>query len=265
MSTDASHPSPDLPAIDERLVAPGSGYEIIDGMVVPVPPALPPHATRQSKIASLLEAYTRSEYNVATEMLTRTSKIDDIAPDVSVFLREPDPVTGGRRLEELVVEIISTQTIANAATKAAKLSTRGVRRVFGIDLERGRLLEWSRELGTWSILDASADLEDPALALPLPYAALLDAGRTDDAVARALLAKRNPRIEESHAQVRAEGRAEGRIETLIEAVLAVLASRAIPISAAQRERIAAERDPARLARWLAAAGTCSDLTSLLAP
>ncbi len=59
MSTDATNPSAELPAVDERLVAPGSGYEILDGIVVPVPPALPPHATRQSKIASLFEAYTR--------------------------------------------------------------------------------------------------------------------------------------------------------------------------------------------------------------
>ena len=259
MSTDASHLSPDLPAVDERLVAPGSGYEIIDGVVVPVPPALPPHATRQSKIASLLEAYTRPEYDVATDMLTRTSRIDDLAPDVSVFLREPDRVTGGRRLEELVVEIISTQTIANAATKAAKLSVRGVRRVFGIDLERNRMLEWSRDLGTWSIIDAAAHMVDPVLALPLPYAALLDAGRTDDAVARALLAKRNPLIVESHARVRIET----RIQTLIEAILAVVASRTVAISAAERALILAERDPARLARWLAAAGTCVDVTSLL--
>ena len=252
MSTDATNPSPELPAVDERLVAPGSGYEILDGIVVPVPPALPPHATRQSKIASLLEAYSRAEYDVATEMLTRTSKIDDIAPDVSVFSRERDPETGGRRLEELVVEIISTQTIANAARKAAKLSGRGVRRVFGIDLERGRMLEWSRELGTWSIIDATTDLVDPVLAVPLPFAALLDAGRTDDAVARALLAKRNPLLEASHAHVRAEGvaagRAEGRIETLIEAVLAVLVGRAIPVSAAQRDSIVRERDPAQLSR-----------------
>ncbi len=196
---------------------------------------------------------------MATEMLTRTSKIDDIAPDVSVFLREPDPVTGGRRLEELAVEIMSTQTIANAAKKAAKLSGRGVRRVFGIDLQRGRLLEWSRELDTWSIIDATTDLVDPVLAAPLPFAALLDAGRTDDVVARALLAKRNPLIAASLAHAHAEG----RIEALVEGVLAVLVGRALTISAAERARIVAERDPARLARWLSTAATCSDLASLL--
>lgn len=74
-------------------------------------------------------------------------------------------------------------------------------------------------------------------------------------VARALLAKRNPLIEASHAQV--------RVEALIEGVFAVLVARAVPVSAAERARIVAERDPARLARWLSAAATCSDLASLL--
>jgi hypothetical protein len=77
-------------------------------------------------------------------MLTRTSRIVDIAPDASVFTR--DPVTGRRRLEEIAFEVLSTQSIEDAGRKAAKLSRRGVRRVFGIDLARERLLEWSREL-----------------------------------------------------------------------------------------------------------------------
>ena len=258
MSIETTDADSELPDVDERLVAPESGYEIIDGMVVAVPPALPPHATRQSKIAALFEAHTRADYDVATEMLTRTSKIDDIAPDVSVFARAPDPKTGGRRLEELVVEIISTQTIANAATKAEKLSKRGVRRVFGIDLTRGRLLEWSRELGTWSILDSSADLVDAVLATPMPLSAMLDAGRTDDAVARALVAKHNPIVAAVRAEGLAEGVAEGLAEGTSRSILAVLEARGIRISDAQKATIATERDPAKLARWLAVAATCRD-------
>lgn len=254
MSTDTTDASPELPDIDERLVAPDSGYEIIDGMVVAVPPGLPPHATRQSKIAALLEAHTRADYDVATDMLTRTSKIDDFAPDVSVFARAPDPKTGGRRLEELVVEIISKQTVANAAKKAAKLSARGVRRVFGIDLKRGRLLEWSLALGTWSILDPSADLVDPVLAVPLPLVALLDAGRTDDVVARALVAKHNP--------VFAAELARARSEITMSALFTVLEARGIHLSDVQRQRILEERDPVRLTRWHVVAVTCADAASL---
>jgi len=255
MSIETTDSDPDLPDVDERLVAPGSGYEIIDGRVVMVPPAHPPHATRQSNIAALFEAYTRDEYDVATEMLTRTSKIDDIAPDVSVFARAPHPRTGGRQLEELVVEIISTQSVGNAATKAAKLSARGVRRVFGIDLGRNRLLEWSRDLGTWSILDASVDLIDPVFVAPLPFAALLDAGRIDDFVARGLLARNNPVLAAEIERARREENAA--------AILAVLGARGLPVSEAQRNQVLQEPDLKRLARWHTAAVTCADVATLL--
>ena len=43
--------------VDERLIAPGSGYELIDGKVAPVPPRDERHGTRHSKVAAILEAY----------------------------------------------------------------------------------------------------------------------------------------------------------------------------------------------------------------
>src|SRR4029453_1602720 len=98
-----------LPAVDLRLVAPESRYEIHDGKVEYVPPSDPPHGIRHSKLSALLEAHVAEEGEVASDMLTRTSEIDDIAPDASVFHREPDPVTGGRRLEELAFEVMSTE------------------------------------------------------------------------------------------------------------------------------------------------------------
>lgn len=100
----AEHPSPELPAVDERLVAPGSGYEIIDGMLVHVPPADPPHAMRQSKGASLFEAYTRAEYDVATQMLTRTSKI------ARALVAKHNPV----------VEAVRAEGVASGARRMAR-------------------------------------------------------------------------------------------------------------------------------------------------
>src|SRR5215831_4299942 len=47
------------------------------------------------------------------------------------------------------------------ARKAAKLAARGVRRVFAIDVERSRALEWSAALGTWSLLDPAGQITDP--------------------------------------------------------------------------------------------------------
>lgn len=71
-------------------------------------------------------------------MLTRTSRQSDFAPDASVFPEERDPVTGGRKLEELAFEVASTQRLANATRKARGLAARGVRRVFCLHLPGGR-------------------------------------------------------------------------------------------------------------------------------
>jgi hypothetical protein len=89
MSTPES--DPDLPTIDERLVAPGSRHEIIDGRVVYLPPCDPPQGESHAMLAALLHAHKHPAYRVALDMLTRTSRIDDIAPDASIFARAPDP------------------------------------------------------------------------------------------------------------------------------------------------------------------------------
>ena len=157
-------------------------------------------------------------------------------------------------------EIVSTETLAHAGTKAAQLCGRGVRRVFAIDVGRIRAFEWSHELGTWGLLDASTSIEDPTLAASLPIAALLDAAKTDDAIARALLAKGNPVLVAAVAEGRAEGRAAGRAED----ILLILARRGIDLGAGERARILGERDLGELERWLMRAVTCSKVADLFA-
>jgi Uma2 family endonuclease len=273
MSFDITDAAAPRPAIDERLVAPETRYEIYDGELVYVSPADGPHGRRHSKISALVESHAGAAFDVACDMLTRTSETSDVAPDVSVFPDAPDPETGGRQLEQLAFEVVSTESLAHAGRKAAKLVDRGVRRVFAIDVERGRALEWSAELATWRMLDARAHIEDPALAAPLPVAALLSAAKADDAVARALIAKHNPEIEAFGARRQAEGLAEGVAEGKragvaeglaegwsrgrAEAVLAVLAARGIGLAPADRARVLAERDPDRLDRWIARAAICA--------
>ena len=44
-------PSETYPPIDERIVMPGSGVELIDGRVLMSPGADPPHATRHLTLA----------------------------------------------------------------------------------------------------------------------------------------------------------------------------------------------------------------------
>lgn len=85
-------------------------------------------------------------FDVASDMLTRLTETDDAAPDVSVFPVARDEATGGRQIEQLAFEVLSTEPLVDSGRKAAKLVARGVRRVIAIDVERRRAFEWSREL-----------------------------------------------------------------------------------------------------------------------
>ena len=284
MSFDASRARPALPDIDDRLAPPETCYEVHDGELVYVPPADPPHATRHSKISALVEAHAGLEFEVASDMLTRLTDVDDKAPDVSVFPLAPDPQTGRRQIEQLAFEVVSTESIGRAGIKAAQLVARGVRRVFAVDVERSRALEWSAALGTWSVLEPAGHIEDPALGAPLPIGDLVHAAKADDSMARALIAKRNPVIEAVRAQDRAEGQAkglaegqakglaegkakglaEGKAKGKAEALLDVLALRNLSVDDAARARILGEQDLARLQRWLSRAMTCATVAELFA-
>ena len=192
--------------VDERLVMPETRFGVIDGEVVYVSPADPPHATRHSKLSALLEAFVVAGYEVASDMLTRPSEKGDMAPDGSVYPAAPEPKTGGRQLEQLAFEIVSTEALGHAAKKAAAFTSRGVRRVFAIDVERRRALEWSRPTGAWQILSREAIIEDPVFALLLPGHDLVSAAKADDA-ARAQLAKQNPIFMDALADCGANRRA----------------------------------------------------------
>ena len=266
MSSRIGHASPELPAVDERLVAPESGYEIDDGKLVRVPPSQEPHANLHSKLAALLEAHAADDFDVAVDMLTRISETSDRAPDASVYPRARDPRTGGRQLEHLAFEVVSTESFGYAAGKAADLSGRGVRRVFAIDVSRARAFEWSGDLGTWGLLEPSSSIEDPTLAVSLPVAALVSAAKADDAIARALLVKRNPvlvaAVAEGRAEGKVEGNVEGRAEGRAEDILVILTHRGLELRADERDRILHERDLAVLERWLKRAIACSTVADL---
>jgi len=269
-----SGPDSELPDIDDRLVEPGTPYVMYEGELVRVSPADPPHAEMHIQLAALIEAHTGPAFEVGADLLTRTSKRDDIAPDVSVFPDAPHPETGRRQLEQLAFEIVSTESLAHASRKAAKLAGRGVRRVFAIDVERARVLEWSAALATWRMIDPAGCIDDPALEVPLPVDAMISAAKADDAVARALLARRNPvlearlaeRAEDGFARGRAQGIQEGvahaRSELLADAVLAVLAARTITLNDAQCARIREEANVEQLQRWLTTAATCAAAAEL---
>jgi Uma2 family endonuclease len=238
----------ELPDVDERLVAPGSGYEIIDGQVVYVPPADEPHGTSHVSLAAIVKAHIAEGFTAAVDMLTRTSRIDDIAPDVSVF---PSARTakGGRQLEVIAFEIASTQALSDVADKARRLSGRGVRRVFALDLGRRRALEWSRELGTWSILGLDGTIVDEAFAVPLRIAPLLDAALGDDSIVQAWRTRRHRAFEEERAEGHREGHREGLRAGHQDVILELLEARGISVEAEDVARIRGEADLEILHQW----------------
>jgi hypothetical protein len=275
-SFDATHADPNLPDIDDRLATPGQPYEVIDGKWVHVAPADPPHAEAHADLAALIAVYVTPAFRGAIDMLTRTSETDDIAPDVSIYPRAPHPITGRRQLEHLVFEIVSTETLRHAGRKAVSLLGRGVRRVFAIDVERSRVLEWSTWLAGWSVLAPGGVIEDLVFVKPLPLAALLDTALRDDAVARVLIAKKNRVIEairardraESFARGKAEGDAEGHARGVAEgqatSIVGLLDYRRIALTADVRDRILSERDEEQLQRWFAIAVVCISAAELFA-
>lgn len=253
-----------LPDVDERLVMPEAGYEAIDGKITQVCPSDEPHGTYHSRIAALLEAYVVATHLVAVDMLTRTSTKNDLAPDASVFPAERDPATGGRRIEELAFEVVSTETLPHAARKAQKLVARGVRRVFAIDVGRRRALEWSRSTDTWEILALDSAIVDPTLVIPLPVAPLTEAMRADDAVAHALLAKKNPVLQQALDAAEIKGKIEGKIEEKRDALLRLLTRAGLAPAEADRARILACSDAADLDAWfdgVLGAKTAADVLS----
>jgi Uma2 family endonuclease len=242
-----------LPDVDERLVMPETRYEAIDGRVTYVCPSDEPQGTYHAMIAALLEAYVVPTHRVAVDMLTRTSAKSDLAPDASVFAVERDPLTGGRRIEELAFEVVSTETLSHAGKKAQKLIARGVRRVFAIDVERGRALEWSGLTGAWEILAPDGAIVDPTLVLPLPLLAVAEPKKADDAIAHALLAKKTPVIQAALAKAERKGmlkaKREGQLKAKRDAVLRLLTRVGIALEDGDRARILGCSDAAVLDAW----------------
>ncbi len=253
---------PERPAVDERLVMPECDHEIVDGQVFAVSPAHEPHGSRHSKLSAILEAFVAPGFNAACDMLTRTSRFDDFAPDASIYPLARDPATGGRQLEQLAFEVVSTESLAHAGRKAALLVARGVRRVFAIDVERQRGLEWSVSTDGWEILGPDAAIDDPALVIPLRVHDLVAAAHADDAVARALLAKQNPVLVATIEAERADAMHDAARDALTAAVLRVLAARGLPLDDRERAAILSITDVPTLEALLDAAATCTDVASL---
>jgi len=208
--------------VDDRLAPPETRVEYLDGVEIFAAPADEPHATQHSDLTYVLHAHTANGYKSSVDMLTRTGKASDFAPDASIFPVERDKRTGGRKLEELAFEVTDQQAISVPTRKARLLVARGVRRVFCLLVKRRQVMEWSREMDDWKPLANDAVIEDRCLLRPLRVEALLDAAEADAAVAQALLDRHVPVLERALAEREAKGKAEGKAEGNVEARRAVL-------------------------------------------
>src|SRR5436309_6448051 len=190
-----------FPDVDDHLVEPEvTRDEVIGGQRVVAMPALPPHATRQSKLSYVLEPQVAPGYTGAADLLTRHGEEEDFASDVCVFRDGVDPATGGRYLEEIAFEVASEQTERYVTEKAVQMHRRGVRRIFSVWVKGDqRVCEWSPETRSWRRLEVDSKIEDPCLMRPLVVGALLDAAIADNEVAEALVAKGNPVIRKREA------------------------------------------------------------------
>ena len=244
-----------MPAVDDALLHGSTPFEVIDGRLVYVPPCEEPHGQLHAQLAALLRAFVVASHRVAIDMKTRIDVLNEVAPDASVYPDARDPRTGGRQLEELAFEVVSTERIEHAETKARMLHRRGVRRVFALDLDKQRVLEWAAKKGAWKALPTTGAISDTVLVKPLPVEALLDAATTDNAMAGALLAKNNPvlvsALERASSEGRAEGRAEGEAAGLRAAIESACELLEIELTVARQKRLSS-LDVAGLAGLLSA-------------
>ena len=247
-----------LPPVDERLAPPETRVEYIGGVEYFAAPADEPHGRRHLEVGYVVNAHVAKSHTAAVEMLTRTDDASDFAPDVSVYPTARTP-TGRRQLEELAFEVASEQSLSVPTRKARELARRGVRRVFCILVKQGRVLEWSRETDGWKTVPEDGFIDDPSFARPLPVAALLKAVELDDEVAKALIAKGNPVLEERNANTLAEGRAEG----LRHGILAILRSRGLEPTESELDRLRTTTDIELLTKWTVAAATAGSIADLL--
>jgi Uma2 family endonuclease len=191
LAAPARAPSPP-PAIDDNFLDEGCGHEVVDGQVYELAPANEDHGTEHFHLPTVLGAALRPEYKGAVDLLTRPKAKSNHAPDVSIFPRARDEQTGGRRVEELIFEVLDTESLAHVTAKTRALIARGVRRAFLVDVTDRSIHEWSRDDDGWRRLDDAAAITDPCFVVPVPVRALLDELLGDDTVARSLLQKNNP-------------------------------------------------------------------------
>jgi hypothetical protein len=183
------------------------------------------------------------------------------APDVAVGNVADEP-GWAKNAPPLAVEYADVgQDEASLTEKIADLFAAGTRMLWVVRLKGKRHVEVHEPGKSMWIAEPGQMLTAPGiLANPVLVEALYDRDAAHEATLRNLLNRKGYR---DLADVREEGREEGR-EEIARAVHAVLAARGLRATDAERERIAAERNVVRLARWAAAAAVDELVADLFA-
>ena len=250
--------------MDERLAAPETHTQVIDGVVVQTMGANPPHAVQHAEVARIFAGCIASGYLAAVDMLTRVDRDNDRAADVSVFPAALDPKTGGRQLEELAFEVCDSERVRDVSDKARRFVARGVRRVFYVRVDAHEVYEWQRANDAWERLRDDDAIADRCFVVPIPVGALVLRVLADDTVAAALLARGNAVITAAVERARRGGRDEGRVLGVRESLLRLLVVRGVALSDAQRAKVDACDDVATLDRWFSRAVGAATADEVLA-
>jgi hypothetical protein len=256
------------PDPEDHLVEPGTRYEVFEGERVYVSPARPGHGDVHTRLDKVIDHHVVPGYKASTDLITRRDRDNDFATDTSVRRTGINPATGRRYLEEISFEIFFQQSREYTRTRARTVVASGVRRMFGIfakerwpgsddaDEVDYTVAEWSAERDDWVVLAPGDVIADPALSLPIPVEALVDAAASDNAAARALLAKNNAVLQDM--------RSAERLAATRKLIFQILEHRKIALDAAGRARIESCDDLATLERWHLRAIDVRDAAELLA-
>lgn len=206
-----------FPPVDDHLLRDGSPFELLNGRLIPVPPADEPHSLAHSDLVTLLHAHVAPGFRVGVDLMTRVAIDSEVAPDASVYPEGRDD-DGHRQLEALAFEVLASERRPHAAHKARLLVARGVRRVFAIDLGWSQVLEWDMTLaggqGDWRLLPPGSVIEDTCLVRSLSTNALRGAVQVSHEVMEGWVAKKHPVLERELELREAKGEARGLREAL---------------------------------------------------
>jgi hypothetical protein len=154
-------------------------------------PAGTAHAEIHAALVALLVAFVKPSHKVYVDMLTNLDTVpkNELAPDIgmSANYEQEEP----RPLEKVVVEICSTQPLADAERKLRKFAKRGVRKLWCIQLSKQAVWQWDHSIDGLQIVPKDGYLEDEVLVRPLSVRVLLTKNLQENEIARALLAKNN--------------------------------------------------------------------------